>query len=185
MDVRFLGKNLKVTKPIKEHLYDRMSKLDKYAPKIVETHVVLKKEKYLYHATITLVGKNLRAFGEGTQKENIYAAIDQAAERVQKQLKKFRDKIKDHHKEHGPNAVSPKVKTASRFLAEEAAVGQFKPAVIKTPLKGLKTMNVEEASLKLEIDDIPFLLFLNAETKGPSVIYKRDDGNHGLMDPEF
>jgi putative sigma-54 modulation protein len=185
MNIRFSGKNMKLTKPIKEHLQDRIAKLDKYSPKIVESHAILTKEKYLYHAHITLMGKNLRVFGEGTQKENIYAAIDQAAEKVQKQLKKFRDKIKDHHKEHGPNALPPKMRTASRLMAQEAAVESMKPSVIRAATPAMKSLTVDEASLKLEIDNKPFLLFLNAETKSPSVIFKREDGNHGLMEPEF
>ena len=67
----------------------------------MESHVVLKKEKYLYEAEITLLAKNFHAFGDGRCKENIFAAIDLAYERVEIQLKKFREKIKEHHREHG------------------------------------------------------------------------------------
>jgi len=149
----------------------------------VESHVVIKKEKFTYHAQITLLGKNLQVAGEGTQKDNLYAAIDQAVERVQKQLKKFRDKIKDHHKEHGEGAVSPKEKTARKIMSREVA--QNRPAIIQMPSFAPKPMSVHEASLQLEIGEEPFLVFSNATTKSPAVIYKRPDGNHGLIEPEF
>lgn len=98
MDIRYSGKNISVTEGMKEHLQEKLGKLEKYAPRIVEAHAVLEKEKYLYWAEVTLKAKNLRAYGEGKSKENIFTAIDEAATRVEKQLKKYREKVKDHHK---------------------------------------------------------------------------------------
>jgi len=182
MDIRFTGKNMKVTKGIKEHLTDRVGKLDKYAPRIVESHVMLKKEKYLYHVQITLLGKNLRAVGEASEKDNVYAAIDQAALRVTKQLKKFREKIKDHRKEHGPRAVSPKVRISS-MLSEIPDITSLKPSIVRVTAASLRPMSVDEASLKLEVETQPFILFINEKTRKPNVLFKKDDGNHGHMQP--
>ena len=86
---------------MKDHLREKLSKFERYAPRLVESHVILKKEKYLFEAEITLLAKHLKACGKARAKENIYAAIDQACDRVEKQLKKFREKIKDHHKKRG------------------------------------------------------------------------------------
>lgn len=97
MDIRITGKNLTVTEGIKEWVHRKVSKLEKYAPKLVESHVILKKEKYFYVAELTLSGKHFRAYGEGQDKDNTYTAIDLACDRVTKQLKKFREKIKSHH----------------------------------------------------------------------------------------
>ncbi len=96
MDIRYVGKNLRVTEGMKDHLHEKLVKLEKYAPRLVESHVVLKKEKYLYETEITLLAKNWRAYGEGVSKENIYTAIDQAYVRIEKQLKKYREKVKQH-----------------------------------------------------------------------------------------
>lgn len=184
MDIRFSGQNIKVTKGIKDHLHERIGKLDRYAPKIVESHVLLRKDKYLFHAQITLLGKNLRAVGEANEKENIYAAIDLAAERVTKQLKKFRDKVKDHRKEHGPRAISPKVRV-SAMMNEESAVGALKPSIVRVKSAAPRLMSVDEASLKLEIDGKSFVIFMNDETRSLNVIFKREDGNHGLVEPQL
>ena len=86
-----------VTEPIKDWVYRKVSKLDRYAPRVVESHVILKKEKYFFVAEITLLASHLRAYGEGKDKGNLYTAIDWACERMAKQLKKFREKVKSHH----------------------------------------------------------------------------------------
>ncbi len=179
MDIRYTGKNVRITKAVKDHLEDRLGKLDKYAPRIVESHVVLKKEKYLYIAQVTLLGKNLQAHGEGSEKDNLYAAIDAAVERVQKQLKKFRDKIKDHRKEHGETALPPKIRAAAGMMKD--TLSPRKPAIIDVNKEDVKPMSVQEASLQLELGLDPFLVFSDAATRRPSVIYKREDGNHGLI----
>ncbi len=86
-----------VTEPIKSWVHRKVGKLERYAPRLVESHVILKKEKYFYVAEITLLASRLRAYGEGKDKENLYTAIDWACERMVKQLKKFREKMKSHH----------------------------------------------------------------------------------------
>lgn len=97
MEIRITGKNMNVTEGIKDWVFRKVSKLDKYIPRIVESHVIVKKEKYFYVAEMTLLAKNLRVFGEGQDKDNLYTAIDLACDRVAKQLRKFREKIKRHN----------------------------------------------------------------------------------------
>lgn len=97
MEIRITGKNMNVTEGIKDWVFRKVSKLDKYIPRIVESHVIVKKEKYFYVAEMTLLAKNLRVFGEGQDKDNLYTAIDLACDRVAKQLRKFREKIKQHN----------------------------------------------------------------------------------------
>ena len=184
MDFRFSGKNISVTAGMRAHTQEKIEKFEKYAPRLVESHVILKKEKYLYTAEMTLLAKNLRAYGEGQSKENIYTAIDQAASRVEKQLKKFRERVKAHHKGHGEEALAPKVRTARQLIGRET-VSSEKPRIVQTPSFAVKPMSVEEASMQLELSKQPFLVFSNASTQKVNVLYKRDDGNHGLIEPEY
>ena len=96
MEIQITGKNMEVTDGIKDWVHRKVTKLDKYVPRIVESHVFVKKEKYYYLEEITLLASRLRVFGEGEDKDNLYTAIDQACDRVAKQLKKYREKIKKH-----------------------------------------------------------------------------------------
>ncbi|MBI3306411.1 MAG: ribosome-associated translation inhibitor RaiA [Candidatus Omnitrophica bacterium] len=184
MDIRFLGKNITVTEGMRDHLRDKLAKLEKYSPKLIESHVVLKKEKYFYDAQVTLLAKHFQAYGEGKRKENVYAAIDEACGRVEKQLKKFHEKIKDHHKEHGEKALPLKIKTAQKIL-KETEMPASRPKIIRSKSFAPKPMSVDEASLQLEISGEPFLVFLNATSRKVNVLFRREDGNHGLVEPEF
>ena len=96
MEIRITAKSMDVTEGIKDWVFRKVSKLDKYVPRIVESHVFVKKEKYFYVAEITLLAKHLRIFGEGQDKDNLYTAIDLACDRVAKQLRKYREKVKSH-----------------------------------------------------------------------------------------
>jgi len=185
MDITFSGKNMRVTKGIKEHLFEKVGKLDKYAPRIVEAHAVLKKEKYAYGVHLTLLGKNFKASGEGSEKENVYAAIDQAVDRVTKQLKKYREKIKDHRKQHGANTVPMKERVAERVTRSRETDYEETPDVIEMKPSTLKPMTIQEASMQLRVRKDPFLIFSNASTNQPNVIFRRNDGNHGLVAPKL
>jgi putative sigma-54 modulation protein len=183
VDIRFSGQNIKITDGMREHLEERLPKLEKYAPHIVEAHVFLKKEKYILKAEITLSAKNFHAFGMGEAKDNIFTAMDEAYERVEKQLKKFRAKSKDHHKQNSKK--SAKVARAFGMIEEESILPEDHPKIIRSAAFAPKPMSVEEASLQLELSSEPFLVFMNQNTNIVNVIHKRKDGNHGLIEPGF
>lgn len=183
MDIRFTGQNLSITDGMRKHASKHLLKLEQYAPRLVEAHVYLKKEKYLFEAEITLLAKNFRAFGKGSAKENIFSALDDAYERVEKQLKKFRAKKKDHHKKN--SRISAKVARAMDWVESEVAVVSDRPRVVRVKNFAIKPMSVDEAGLQLGVSSEIFLVFLNQDTRAVNVIYKRKDGNYGLIEPAF
>ncbi len=184
MDVRYVGKNLKVTEGMKEHIQEKCLKYEKYDSNIVECHVLLKKEKYLFVAEITLLAKNLRVYGEGSAKENIFAAIDKAYVKVEKQLKKFREKIKDHkHRKNVKNVFEPALRAVSR--GRKAQDEDESPRIVLERSYKVKVMPVEEASAQLGLSDESFFVFVNSSTQKVNVLFKREDGDHGLIEPNF
>ncbi len=186
MDIRFSGKNISITEGMREHLKEKLLKLDKYAPRIVEAHGVVKKEKYLYIAEVTLLAKNLRAYGEGSSKENIFTAMDQAAIKIEKQLKRYREKFKDHHKHGAPSgAPSKKLLKKAGVPSGLSPLEENLPRIVKSASFAAKPMSPKEASLQLQLSPEPFLVFQNAATQLVNVIFKREDGDHGLVEPEF
>ena len=183
MDIRFSGKDLKITQGMKDHLEERLPKFEKYAPRLVEAHVFLKKEKYLFIAEITLGAKDFHAFGKGAAKDNIFVAMDEAYERVEKQLKKFRAKAKGHHKKNSKGVA--KLVRAVGMIEAESVLPEDHPKVVRSASFAPKPMSAEEASLQLEISPETFLVFMNQDTNTVNVIHKRKDGNHGLIEPGF
>lgn len=182
MDIRISGKNISVTAGMKEHIQEKLSKFEKYAPRLVESHVILKKEKIYFVAEITLLTKNLRAYGEAQNKENVFAAIDMAYARVEKQLKRFREKIKEHHR---PGALSPRTADFKPAAWESQEASERKePQVIRSrAYMAAEPLFIEDASQQLMDSEKPFLIFQNAASQKLNVIFKRDDGNHGLVEP--
>jgi len=98
MKITYTGQNIKVGSEVKKNLEEKLSRFEKYSSKIVEVHVILKKEKIVYYAEISVLAKKIKAVGHGKAAENIFAAIDAAFLKAEAQLKKFREKTKDHHK---------------------------------------------------------------------------------------
>lgn len=185
MEIRITVQHMHVGEETKQHVHEKITKLERLSPKLVEAHVILKKEKHVMKAEITVLNKNLRAFGEGQDKDNLYAAIDLAYTRVEKQLKKFREKVKSHHKGLPDEAIPPKVAVAEAINETLKPTGDERPSIVRTEEFARKPMSAEEASMQLEIEKNPFIVFSNAATKKVNVIYKRGDGNHGLIEPEF
>ena len=123
MNIRLSGKNISVTEGMKDHLNEKLEKLERYAPRLVDAHVVLKKERYLFWTEITLLAKNLRVYGDAGSKENIFTSMDEAYSRVEKQLKKFREKVKDHHK-HGEQEKQKSVRMSSAASLKKVQGGK-------------------------------------------------------------
>jgi len=183
VDIRFSGQNLKITSGMKEHLEERLPKFEKYASRIVEAHVFLKKEKYIFKAEITLSAKDFHAFGMGEAKDNIFAAMDEAYERVEKQLKKFRSRSKGHHNKSAKSSV--RIARALGMIEAESILPEGHPKIVRSSAFAAKPMSAEEASLQLEISPETFLVFMNQNTNRVNVIHKRKDGSHGLIEPGF
>ena len=182
MDIRIVGKNIAVTEGMKEHLQGKLVKFEKYAPRLIESHVVLKKEKYLYVAEITLLARSLRAYGEASSKDNIFSAMDQAYIRVEKQLKKFREKIKDHHRSSaGKIAATIPVKAARAVEQDDEPPHIVRVRTLTSP----EPLFPEDAAIQLRDSDKPFLVFQNASTQKVNVIFKREDGHYGWIEPGF
>jgi len=102
---------------------------------------------------------------------------------VEKQLKKFREKTKAHHPEHGNKGTPLKVKTAESL--NKNSERSDRPAIMQSEKFAVKPMSAEEASMQLNISERSFLVFSNAATQKVNVIYQMSDGNHGLIEPEF
>lgn len=184
MQIQVIGKHIKVPARMRDHIEEKLGKLAKFRG-LIEAKVVLKIEKYLHIAEITLLGRDLRFYGEGRSEEHFFAAFDAADLKVAAQLKKHKDKIKNHHK------VLARRDIAEMILAGgENERGGFRDAESETgrviPERNLtvKAMSVEDAQKKLAITDRQFFVFRNAETRTVNVIYRRDDGNFGLIESE-
>lgn len=160
---------------LKDHVTEKLGKVQKVVDKTFDAHVTLSVEKYRHIAEVFLTGKGItiKAF-EST--EDLYSAIDLVCDKVERQLRKYRDRKKDK----GAGVVpEPIVSGSSLTIRDEAG----KARIVHTDNFLPKPMSVEEAARHLDLLQIDVVMFVNQETNQPSVVFRQQDGNIGFTEP--
>lgn len=176
MKLNFTGKNMEVTEALKDITEKKLGKLDKYFQKDAEGNVTysVERNRKIIEVTINLPGTILRA-EEAT--DDMYASIDKAVDVLERQIRKHRTKLQKRYN----NGETIRFENIIPLAEED----DDKPKVVKTKRFDMKPMNVEEAVLQMELLRHNFFIFMNADSDDLNVVYKRKDGNYGLIEPEF
>ena len=180
MRLQVKGKNVEVSESVRQYAEKRLSKLEKQLadPTQVELELAMERNpaiaaNHVAEGTIWTKGPTLRAREAATGWE---ASIDQLVDKLERQVVRYREKRKKHTKggNHG------------RVRAESPAGGPGlpEPKLVKTKRFAMKPMSAEEASLQLELVGHDFFVFVSAETGEINVVYRRRDGDYGLIEPE-
>ncbi|ENZ00992.1 ribosomal subunit interface protein [Clostridium thermobutyricum] len=175
MKVTVMSKNIEITPALREVIEKKISKLDKYFEKEVDAKVTIsvQKSRHIVEVTIPFSGIMLRA-EEAT--EDMYKSIDMVEEKLVRQIRKQKTKL------------SRKYNQSLRF-AEIATdleeVEETKGKIVRTKTFAVKPMSSEEAVLQMELLGHNFFVYQDTDTNNISVLYKRKDGNYGLLDPEY
>ena len=160
----------------KEYINEKLKKLKRYADNPAEAHVILSVEKFRNVAEIKLVvdGLNVNAKEEA---KDISLAIDNAVEKIERQLKKHKEKIRGYK----ANVVRAEEIGTMELLPDdtEDAPGA---KVVETKKVVLKPMSLEDAMMEIETSKNRFIIYRDSYTENVSVIYRRDDGHYGLIE---
>ncbi|MDN5293477.1 MAG: putative sigma-54 modulation protein [Eubacteriales bacterium] len=179
MRINVRGKNIEVTPALKNYVEKRLSKLEKYLDGIRDVQVTLtvEREDHKVEVTMPLDGMILR--GEEITGD-MYASIDLVVEKLEKQIEKYKTRFsrKNRH-------ADVKGKESREIIAKEEEEGEEEPRLVKTKRFPIKPMSVEEAILQMNLLGHSFFVFSNAETEQVNVLYRRRDGNYGLIEPEL
>lgn len=181
MQITVVGRHFDVTEPIKKHVDGKIIKLEKYADKIKEAHIMLSVEKFRHIAEITLYLKDFKLVAT-EESRDMYASIDKALDNLHRQLLKLRDRVKEHR---GRRVARKSLMLGAFFkkVASRISGRETKPRVIEMPLQ-TKPMSVDEACAELEVFKENFIVFRNAQTDKINVVFKRKDGDYGFIAPE-
>jgi putative sigma-54 modulation protein len=193
-------RHMEASQAVREYAEDKLDKFRKYFNRdFVGAHAVFSVERNHNHtAEFSLTLPNGLALQARETTEDMYSSIDLAVARIERQVRKWKDKIRDH-KPHG----DPGFSVRERVLGAEAlepspaapagapATGERKaptpppaPAikVIKEQTFTVRAMRVEDAVMQMNLLENDFLVFTDIDTKGLSVVYRRKDGNYGLIE---
>ena len=171
MKIEIVAKDYHVTQELKEVLSKKIARLDKYFEDGAKCKVYLKKEKKDAKMEISLEyqGAAIRAESKA---ENFYDAIDIILPKVERQIYKHRSKLE---------AKLKKGAYKGEKLFEEVVEDDFR--LVKTKQFELKPLTVDEAIVEFELSGYGFYVFLDVDSNTVKVLYLRDDGNIGLIDP--
>jgi putative sigma-54 modulation protein len=180
MQVNITFRHLEPTEALKTHVQDRIAHVGRYLDRPSEAHAVLHVENLHHHAELTVKAGRFLLRGTG-KSQDMYASIDAAAERIEKQLKKHKGKLYDqHHKGNGHEAAPVEVRHDVLDILEHPDRPSHR--VVKSTAFQARPMTVDEAILQLELADARFYVFQNAKDRAFNVVYRRDDGNYGLIE---
>ena len=169
------GKNIDVTDGLKNAIYEKIGKLEKYFKPETEVHVafsVQKKDRHKVEVTIPIKGTVIRAEEEST---DMYVSIDLVEEIIERQIKKYKNKIIDAKQSSGG--------LSEAFAAEDTQEEEI--IITRTKKFAMKPMDPEEACIEMELSGHNFFVFRNAETEEVNVVYKRKGNTYGLIEPEY
>ena len=171
-----IGKNMDVTPSLKDTVEHKLGKLERYFTPDTEIHVTLsvQKARQKIEVTIPVKGNIIRSEQES---DDMYVSIDLVEEVIERQLRKYKNKLIDKHQEGGNFNTD--------VLDTEEAYDDGEIRIVRTKRFGIKPMYPEDACVQMELLGHDFFVFCNAETEEVCVVYRRKDGAFGLIEPVF
>lgn len=169
------GKNIEVTPGLRSAVEDKIGKLERYFTEETEIHVTLsvEKERQKIEVTIPVKGSIIRS---EQVSNDMYVSIDLVEEIIERQLKKYKNKLVDQ-------------KQSSNFFKQEYIEKEYmedeEVKIIRSKKFDIKPMYPEDACVQMELLGHDFYIFCNAETDQVCVVYKRKGGTYGLIEPEI
>lgn len=188
MDLRVSGKNFSIGDAMRKHVSDRIqAAVQKFFDGNASGHVVVDHEGSGYRADCTLhlaSGITLQAEGRASE---AYASFDQAAERLERRLRRYKQRLKDHHAAAAYANPAQREMFSSYVLEppqdENVDERAFNPVIVAERTEALRRLSVSDAVLDLDMTGAPVLVFRNAGSDRVNLVYRRSDGNVGWIDP--
>lgn len=186
MQILTTGKNLDIGEALRKRIENRLTgNLAKYFDGTVRAHIVVELQKQRFRTDCTLhlsTGLTMQSHGEG---DNANVSFDMAAERLEKQLRRYKRRLRDYHpdrREPADQALADG-SAATQGIGLRAAGLDGAPAIIAEPVAQMSRLTVGEAVSRLDESELPFIVFRNGQHGAINVVYRRRDGLIGWIDP--
>jgi ribosomal subunit interface protein len=186
MSFRVSGKNLDVGDALRDRINDRIAEtVSKYFDGGYSGHATLAKDGFGFRTECAIhLDSKITLHAEGIAPD-AYASADQAAARIEKRLRRYHRRLKDHRAERNDE---PSIDAASYIIAApedegETESGAFTPVIIAESTTALKRLSVSDAVTELDMTGAPVVVFRHAAHGGINIVYRRADGHFGWIDP--
>lgn len=197
-DIKVIGRNVLVTDAIKQYAVEKVSKIERFHSRIIEVLIVIDVQKLLHVVDIIVKIDHTRMKSHYAG-DNMYASIDLAVDKLQRQIARYKKRLQEHHatSRHVVDMRVNVFKAPDQMNLDEVndqieeenqrkIEATFKPHEIATKeTMPLKTLNLNEAMWQFELSGYPFMIFKSEENKKLKVIYRREeDGNLAVVELE-
>jgi len=191
------GRSVHVTEAMKNYALEKMSKIERISDRIIEVNITMDIQRFINRVDIVIKIDHTKIVSEATSND-MYASIDMAIDKIQTQVRKYHERIREHHAE-GVSAVDWNANVAKTPLEQEildinseieeetqrSLLDSLYPhAIVARKKMPLKVLTESEAVKKLELSEDTFLLFRQEEDQKLKVLYRKNDGNFGIIEPE-
>jgi ribosomal subunit interface protein len=187
MSFRISGQNLDVGTALRDRIGDRIAEaMSKYFDGGYSGHLTLARDGFGFRAECAIhLDSKITLHAEGMAPD-AYASADQAALRIEKRLRRYHRRLKDHHAERADGRVP--IEAASYVIAapetdDDTGSDGFTPVIIAESTTTLKQLSVSDAVTELDMTGAPVLVFRHAKHGGINIVYRRADGHFGWIDP--
>jgi len=176
MRIRTIGKNIELTDALRAIVEKKLSKLDKYFGEHVNATATLSVERNLQKIEVLIPLNNVMLRAE-EKNDDMYSAIDLVIDKLEGQIRKQKTKLQKRNYEGSLRFQN--------ITSYDSSLDDDEPKVVKTKKFAIKPMSEEEAVLQMELLGHDFYVYKNSNTNQVNVLYKRKDGNYGLIEQEF
>lgn len=171
MNIIVNGRHLEITPALKTYAEKKLKRFDRYLSNIAEAIVTITVEKYRHKVEVLMKANGVLIQAEGITGD-VYSSIDEVTEKLERQVKRYKEKLVSHRKGEGKASA-----TAPEAMVPETG------KIIKNKRFELKPMSPDEAAMQMDLLDKDFFVFTNDSSGNINVIYRRKDGNFGLIEP--
>jgi len=181
MKVDITARHIEITPAMRDHAQDKLGKLDRLFEGPAEAHVVLFIEKHRHVAEIQ-VKHRVGVFAGTEETDDLYVSIDAVVDKLEKQIRRFKEKRNDRRRREGVKAGEA---AASLAPPDTSAADESGGRIVRSDQYRVKPLTPEDAALELESSGRDVLVFRDSQTDRISVLHRLGDGNFGLVDPEM
>jgi putative sigma-54 modulation protein len=194
-NITVTGRNLVVTEPLRDYVLEKIAKIERFSHRIIDVVVTIDAQKLEHRVDIVAKVDNTKIKSQAST-ENMYASIDKAVDKLEVQLRKYKDKIHEHQgmkagdvamnvnvlqslNEEELNIINDDIEEENR----RRLIDKYRPhKIVNKESRLLKTLANGEAILKMELSGDAFMVYRSEEDHGLKVIYRRKDGNFGVIE---
>lgn len=188
MAIQVTGKNIDLGSALRSYVLEKLDKaFEKYGSQGLSGHIFIEKEHGRFATTCAVhmaSGLSLQSFGSAAE---AHPSVDEAMDRLEKRLRRYKRRLKNHHQTSAPRNSAADVNAIDYTLRhdedDDAEDAELAPAIVAETQTAIHVLSVSNAVMEMDLADKPFLIFTNASHGRLNVVYRREDGHVGWIDP--